>query len=158
MLWIPNAAAMMPAPPESATLRTSVPGRMPLHARILLVEDSEDNQLLFCHVLTKAGATVDCANDGAQGITMALEASQQDRPYDLILMDVQMPELDGKEAARRLRVSGITSPIVALSAAAMEHNRREALEAGCNDFISKPIDLGQLVATVRSWTSRHVRK
>jgi CheY-like chemotaxis protein len=85
---------------------------------------------------------------------MAMEAQRQNRPYDLILMDVQMPGLDGNEAARRLRANGISAPIVAVSAAAMEHNRRESLEAGCNDFLSKPVNLAQLVATVRCWTAK----
>jgi CheY-like chemotaxis protein len=84
---------------------------------------------------------------------MALEAKRIGRPYDLILMDVQMPELDGNAAAQQLRANGINSPIVAISAAAMEHNQRDSIESGCNDFLPKPVDLGQLVASVRRWCS-----
>jgi signal transduction histidine kinase/FixJ family two-component response regulator len=126
------------------------------HGRILLVEDGPDNQRLISLLLTRAGFDVTVADNGQiaiETIQKALAeiaaASVGDRlPFDLILMDMQMPIVDGYEATRRLRQMGYTGPIIALTAHAMNTDRRECLDAGCDDFATKPISRETLLATV----------
>ena len=124
-------------------------GDTKLDARILLVEDGAVNQLLISTVLKKAGATVDVADDGRAGCRAVREAAAGDEPYDLVLMDMQMPVMDGYEAARTLRDEGISTPIVALTAHAMAGDRERCLEAGCSDYATKPIDRVALTALCR---------
>lgn len=112
--------------------------------RMLIVDDSEDNQLLIKTVLERYGARIDLANDGFEGIEKGGRGD-----YDLILMDYQMPQCDGLEATRRLRQMGVTTPIVALTANAMKHERENALKAGCDDYHSKPIQWDELVGTIQ---------
>jgi two-component system cell cycle response regulator DivK len=113
--------------------------------KILYVEDNDDNVFVLKNRLTRAGFTVLVAVDGAQGLAMALE----DRP-DLILMDLSLPVLDGWEATRRLKGAADTNqiPIIALSAHAMAGDREKALEAGCDDFDTKPVDFARLRAKI----------
>jgi PAS domain S-box-containing protein len=108
--------------------------------RILLVEDSPDNQALFSIYLNRAGAKIDIASDGQRGVEMALADG-----YDVVLMDVQMPIMDGLTAVRKLRSSGYETPIIALTAHAMKEEKRRCLEAGYSGFLSKPIQRGELV-------------
>lgn len=110
---------------------------------ILLAEDSYDNQLLIKKFLTLAGAEVDTAMNGREAIQKAT-----DRDYDVILMDVQMPELDGIAATRKLRNNGYKRPIVALTAHALREERDKTLEAGCDDHLTKPIQRHELVRRV----------
>jgi two-component system CheB/CheR fusion protein len=121
----------------------------PLHARVLLVEDGEDIQFLVQHILAGAGADVTVAADGHAGVEQARRAAAQGVPFDLILMDVQMPGLDGYAATRLLRARGMDCPIVALTADAMEANRQESRAAGCTEFFPKPIDADGLVHMIR---------
>jgi CheY-like chemotaxis protein len=109
--------------------------------KILYVEDNDDNVWVVKNRLTRWGHTVLVATDGRQGIEMALA----ERP-DMILMDLSLPELDGWEATRRLKASAETKgiPIIALSAHAMTGDREKALDAGCDDFDTKPIDFVRL--------------
>jgi CheY-like chemotaxis protein/HPt (histidine-containing phosphotransfer) domain-containing protein len=109
-----------------------------LSGHILLVEDSPDNQQLIAMYIRKTGAYLDIAADGQAGVDMALN-----NDYDLILMDMQMPVLDGLEAITRLRNNNYTGPIVSLTANAMLTNRENCLVAGANDYLVKPIDLSQ---------------
>ncbi len=102
----------------------------------MLVEDSEDNQQLIEMYVYKTGAEIDIADNGLQGVDMALADH-----YDLVLMDMQMPVMDGVEAIALLRQNNYTRPIVALTANAMMSTREKCLEAGANDFMVKPIDL-----------------
>jgi PAS domain S-box-containing protein len=118
-------------------------------ARVLLVEDNVDIQFLVRHVLEKQGARVDLANDGGEGVSLACEAQRAGAPFDLVLMDVQMPVLDGYEATRMLRAAGVRVPVVALTADAMDGRREESLAAGCDDFFAKPIDILEMLAMVR---------
>jgi CheY-like chemotaxis protein len=115
--------------------------------RILLVEDNEMNRDMLSRRLTRHGYSVQVATDGADGIAMALRT----RP-DLILMDMSLPEIDGWEAARRLKadrqVSGI--PIIALTAHAMSDDRGKALDAGCDEYDTKPVELTRLLTKIET--------
>jgi signal transduction histidine kinase/CheY-like chemotaxis protein/HPt (histidine-containing phosphotransfer) domain-containing protein len=132
------------APAESRT-RAAV---AELDARVLLVEDAIDNQRLLAFYLRDAGAEVDTADDGISACEKAIAASAAHDPYDVILMDVQMPKLDGYHATARLRGSGYDGIIIALTAHAMESERSKCLEAGCNDFLAKPVDPEDLIETI----------
>ncbi|MBL8829250.1 MAG: response regulator [Planctomycetaceae bacterium] len=109
-------------------------------ARVLLVEDGETNRKLITIVLRSAGAIVDTAENGQIGVERALA-----QPYDLILMDMQMPVLDGYSASTRLRQTGMTTPIVALTAHAMRGDEDKCKAAGCCGYLTKPIDPDLLV-------------
>lgn len=102
---------------------------------ILLVDDAPDNRVLAARILTLAGATVECAENGLEGVQKGLQ-----NEYDAILMDIQMPEMDGYEATRQLRVAGFKRPILALTAHALREERERSLRSGCNDHLTKPVN------------------
>ncbi len=116
-----------------------------LRGRILLAEDGPDNQRLISFVLRKEGAEVEIVENGRAAAEQALEALERGNPFDLILMDMQMPVLDGYGAASLLRAKGYEGPIVALTAHAMPADRQRCLDAGCDDYATKPIDRVRLV-------------
>ena len=119
--------------------------------RILVAEDNKANQTLMVKILAKLGHRVDVAANGIETLS-ALSS----RPYDLVLMDMQMPEMDGLEATRRIRaLSGAAArvPIIALTANAMEGDRERCIEAGMNDYISKPIDRAKLREQIAYWAA-----
>ncbi len=113
-------------------------------ARVLLAEDGPDNQKLILFILRKAGITVDLVSNGREAVDR-IEAGQE---YDLLITDMQMPELDGYAATRLLRSMGYDKPILALTAHAMEGDRERCLEAGCNDYETKPLDRVSLLRTI----------
>ncbi len=117
--------------------------------RILLVEDGPDNQRLISLFLRKAGAEIDLAQNGQIGFDATMNAREAGTPFDLIVMDMQMPVLDGYEATRRLRSAGVTTPIIALTAHALDHDREICLAAGCTDYLSKPVKREELVKAIR---------
>jgi len=115
--------------------------------KILYVEDNDDNVYMLRGRLTRAGFVVAVATDGEQGVAMAASEAP-----DLILMDLSLPVLDGWEATRRLKEAPATRPIpiIALSAHAMEGDRAKAIEAGCDDYDTKPVDLPRLLEKIRT--------
>ena len=122
--------------------------------RILLAEDGLDNQHLIGLRIRQAGATVELAENGRIAREMAQSAEAKGEPFDLIFMDMQMPEMDGYTATSRLRAEGYRRPIVALTAHAMSGDREKCLAAGCDDYTTKPIDAQQLVSLLRVWLYR----
>src|SRR5918997_178517 len=120
-------------------------------ATILYVEDNEDNVYMLVRRLRRHGFEVIVAADGAQGT----EAARRERP-DLVLMDLSLPVLDGWEATRRLKgaVETRSIPVIALSAHAMAGERERALEAGCDNYDTKPVDLERLLAKIRAQLGR----
>ena len=127
--------------------------------RILLAEDGPDNQRLISHVLRRSGADVFVAENGRIAIEKlttdgTLESSLiSPCPFDLLLSDMQMPEMDGYETARWLRNHNSEIPIVALTAHAMSGDLERCTEAGCNAYATKPINKTTLVAICRDWGS-----
>ncbi len=124
---------------------TTLPQRE-LKGSVLLAEDGLDNQLLIATHLRKAGLRVVIAENGRVALEEALAAEQDGRPFDLIFMDMQMPELDGYGATAKLRSRDYARPIVALTAHAMTGDRERCLQAGCDDYMTKPIDRPALLA------------
>jgi signal transduction histidine kinase/FixJ family two-component response regulator len=115
---------------------------------ILLVEDGLDNQRLIGHILRKAGATVSIVSNGTEAVQAISNADNQNEPFSVVLMDMQMPVLDGYGAVRQLRAAHYGKPIIALTAHAMASDRAKCLEAGCDDFTTKPINRGELIELV----------
>ncbi len=119
--------------------------------RILLVEDNEMNRDMLSRRLVRRGHDVAIAVDGLEGVAKALEGG-----WDLILMDMSLPEIDGWEATRRIRAAdaGQRVPIIALTAHAMSGDREKALEAGCDDYDTKPVDLERLLGKMAALLDR----
>jgi CheY-like chemotaxis protein len=121
------------------------------HGRLLVAEDGLDNQRLIRLVLTKAGHKVELADNGQIALDLALAARDAGEPFDVILMDMQMPEMDGYAATRKLREAGYDRPIIALTAHAMSGDRDQCIEAGCDDYTTKPIDRASLLQTINGY-------
>jgi len=130
------------------------PGRRQptLHGRLLVAEDSPDVQLLVRNLLGAMGLKVEIADNGQTACDMARQAKAAGRPYDLILMDIQMPQRNGYDATAWLREQGWQGPIVAMTAHAMVGDREKCLAAGCNDYLAKPLT----AAALRDVLARHL--
>jgi PAS domain S-box-containing protein len=146
---------------QPASLHGAVtPVSQQLSGRILLVEDGLDNQRLLSLILRKAGAKVTMVNNGKEALEKIIAEQKksaddggQSPPFDVILMDMQMPEMDGYEATWRLREMGYTAPIIALTAHAMSHDREKCLKAGCDEYLTKPIDREALFSVISRYIS-----
>ncbi|NLS93294.1 MAG: PAS domain S-box protein [Planctomycetaceae bacterium] len=120
----------------------------PTSGKVLLAEDSLDVQALIAAMLRQIGVDVDTATDGREAFDKAMAAQDGGNPYDLVLMDMQMPERDGYEATRNLRAAGFSGRIMALTAHAMAGDRQRCLYAGCDDYLAKPVKLDELARAV----------
>jgi len=127
--------------------------------RVLLVEDNEVNQQVATELLESEGANVTIANHGAEAVKLLTQGNQPP-PFDVVLMDLQMPEMDGLTATRLLRAeAGLQHlPIIAMTAHALAEEVERCLEAGMNDHVAKPIDPGTFFATLGRWTRAHQRE
>jgi signal transduction histidine kinase/ActR/RegA family two-component response regulator len=140
---VADLEAVTAASPSTSTLPTTQLTGL----KVLLAEDSADNQLFVSRFLRKAGAEVDIVENGAEAIEAALNGD-----HDLILMDIQMPILDGIEATKELRQKGYRKPIVALTAHALADQRQRTHDAGCNYHLTKPVNRDELMQTVARLT------
>jgi signal transduction histidine kinase/ActR/RegA family two-component response regulator len=145
-----------PSPPRAAANPSTGAGAPALPGplagrRILLAEDGPDNRWLIEHLLERSGAQVTTVENGAAAVRAVDEAIDRGESWEAVLMDIQMPVLDGYEATRRLRQMGCQWPVIALTAHALGAERNKCLEAGCNDFLTKPVDVRQLVAVLQRW-------
>jgi len=139
----------MPADPnENAASDTPNDARriIVLRGRILLAEDGRDNQRLLCAHLHDCGAELVVAENGQIAVDLVAKS-----PFNLILMDMQMPVMDGYAAAAEMRRRGSTAPIIALTANAMAEDRKRSMASGCTDYLTKPIDREILLKTVRKY-------
>ncbi len=118
-----------------------------MSARLLLVEDNEANADMLSRRLIRQGFDVLLATDGQQAVDVATDAQP-----DLVLMDISLPKIDGWDATRRLKGAAATAaiPIIALTAHAMVADRQKCLDAGCNEFETKPIDLKRLLEKIHA--------
>jgi signal transduction histidine kinase/DNA-binding response OmpR family regulator len=159
-------AEMLPAPTEAdfgfSPERNKTKAELPkLNCRILLAEDGQDNQRLITYVLKKAGAEVVVAENGQEAVDIIMNAIRNntgpdDRrpPFDVVLMDMQMPVLDGYTATKLLREKGYAHPILALTAHAMERDRQRCIDAGCDEYATKPIDRLSLIQLILRFVNR----
>lgn len=125
-----------------------------LNCRVLIAEDTRSIQVLLRRMLHEVVGEIHIVGDGESLLAEYERARQGGKQYDLILMDMQMPILDGYSATRRLRATGAQTPIIALTASAMAGDRDRCLEAGCNGYVSKPLDHQQLMAELTRWCGK----
>lgn len=143
-------AATAPAPEATPT---------PIHpialsGRILLADDAPDNQRLLAHLLRRAGATVEVVENGVRALEAIDAADAANVPFDLLVTDRQMPQMDGPTLATCVRARGSSMPIIALTAHRTPDFPTVFASCGCDDFALKPIDAGQLVSMCAHWIGR----
>jgi signal transduction histidine kinase/DNA-binding response OmpR family regulator len=139
--------------PRSLNPAQSWIANSPLDCRVLVVDDRREIRYLVRQFIEEAGGRAYTVGDGHSSFEAIQSAARENQPFDIVLMDMQMPGLDGYEATRQLRAQGFSRPIIALTADAMKGNREKCLEAGCDDYLSKPIDREILVEMVARYTS-----
>jgi Amt family ammonium transporter len=143
-----SAAESRPAPAAAADLACL------RSSRVLVVDDGRDNRRLLDVMLRRVSVEVALASDGREGVALGLEALRAGEPFHVVLMDLQMPHVDGLQALRELRRAGYTHPIVALTANAAEGECERALAEGFDDFLTKPIDSSTLLRSVAGWVMK----
>jgi CheY-like chemotaxis protein len=148
-LPLPTSTAVVAGPPPPAPDCAALKGRL-----VLMVEDNPVNMLIAVALLERWGVVVEQAGDGRQALEAVQRAARAGRPFDAVLMDVQMPLMSGYEATRAMRRAGVQLPVIALTAAALVSERKAAMEAGMDDFLTKPIDADKLRDTLSRWVAR----
>jgi PAS domain S-box-containing protein len=136
--------------PQKALAETQEVVDTKLSPRVLLAEDNRDTQRVMVLRLASAGFAVTPAPNGQVAVDLALAAQAAGRPFDVILMDIEMPVLDGYEATRTLRGAGYRHPIIAVTALTSPDDRDECLRFGCDDHVAKPIDWARLTGLIAS--------
>lgn len=145
-----NAKPKMSAIHEEASKSEDISMGSLKGKKILLVEDAEDNQFLIRQFLHQTGAVIDVANNGKEGVEKALK-----NDYEIVLMDIQMPLVDGYQATTQLRQAGYAKPIIALTAHALVEEREKSLSNGCNGHLTKPVNRRQLIESIQKFVSHH---
>jgi len=157
-LAIPTRASARPGDGcRAVSGSAAAPGRsanetLPKGCRILVVEDGPDNQRLLRAILSRAGAEVTIVGTGGQAPGAVESARRAARPFNVILTDIDLPDMDGCDIARGLRAQGCRTPIIAITARAMTFERDRCLNAGCDDFLPKPLSRAKLLATIAKHT------
>jgi CheY-like chemotaxis protein len=161
--WTPvasqvNQSATLPSLQRSPSDQALQSSPLPLKGvRVLLAEDGPDNQRLISFHLSKAGAVVDIVDNGRLAVEKLCIGGSVDEaicsppPVDIVLMDMQMPEMDGYQATQILRSKGFCGPILALTAHAMEADQFKCLEVGCDVWLTKPIEKSELIRVCQQW-------
>jgi PAS domain S-box-containing protein len=156
ILTLPVVECDAPPRPKAPTMPDE-PSGAALSLRVLVAEDNHINQQLTLAMLRKTGCSASLAEDGAQAIAMIAERHGTDEAFDIVLMDMQMPNLDGLQATRKIRAAGIgpaTLPIMALTANAYQEDVDACRDAGMQAHLTKPLRLRELQAVLRFWTKR----
>lgn len=130
--------------------RTSKSSDSLKNTKVLIVDDGPDNQRLLSFIMKKAGAIVEVAANGKLGVEAVMAARGQAAPFDIVVMDMQMPVMDGYTATRKLREQDETLPIIALTAHANPDERKACFDAGCTAFMTKPCDRNTLISTIKN--------
>ncbi|MEP1646911.1 PAS domain S-box protein [Rhodopirellula bahusiensis] len=130
---------------DSDNLKTTIDQDILLNARVLIADDMRDVRFVAQHFLKKAGCEVEVAENGRQAVDMVVNSIAEGNPFELCLMDMQMPELDGLGAVRELRSRGIELPVIALTADAMKGTRRRLISEGFDEYLSKPLKVNRLL-------------
>lgn len=154
----PNSAARaMDRQSNSARIPPGTQAQLLKGLRILLAEDGIDNQRLIAHVLRRTGATVEIADDGEEALRMLSQtmANKSDEStFQLLLTDMQMPIKDGYTLVRQLRSQGCDIPVIAITACAMREDFEKCIACGCNAYLSKPVDIRNLIAVCEQWAAK----
>jgi PAS domain S-box-containing protein len=149
-----GAEVMLEDAPTSDAIRIYSEGREALsHVHVLLAEDGPDNRRFITFVLEEAGAKVDSVENGQDAVRQVMLSLKTSNPVDLVLMDIQMPVMDGYTAARTLRNNGWKGPIIALTAHAMLGERERCLASGCNEYQTKPVDRIRLIRSIKDFVA-----
>ncbi|QDV85950.1 response regulator [Planctomycetes bacterium TBK1r] len=150
---VAEATEIRPTGERQLDTETTSSSTVRLNAHVLIVDDRRDIRFLSKHIINKAGGRVTEAEDGVLAIESVKQAAERGETFDLILLDMQMPNMNGYETARQLRQLGYAGPIIALTADAMQGDMNKCLQAGCNDYLSKPIDKSMMLEKIAAFVN-----